>query len=330
MIITRTPIRISFLGGGTDYPDYFLQHGGQTLGVAIDKYSYVTVNQLADLFDYSIHVSYSRSERVSSLDEIVHPSVRECLRKTEIYGGVEIHYMGDLPARTGLGSSSSFTVGLLHALHAFKGSFVANGALAAEAVHVEQNMIKERVGVQDQYTCAHGGLLKLKFNQENVVKVHPLPLTKNRMDQLNGHLMLFYTRIRRHAHEILDEQLKKTVNGKITEDLSYLNDLVDQGLDILVNNHPISQFGELLDNAWEIKKRLSGKITNSEIDQYYSTARKAGAIGGKLLGAGGGGFLLLFVSPDKQDAVSSALKGLSSVSFSFDHSGSTLFFYQPC
>ena len=329
MIITRTPLRISFLGGGTDYPDYFRQHGGQTLGVAIDKYTYITVNRLADLFDYSIRVGYSRTELAKSVDQIEHPAVRECLRFLNLDGGLEINVVADLPARTGLGSSSSFTVGLLHALHALKGELACNGQLAAEAVYVEQEMIKERVGVQDQYTCAHGGLVHLRFSRDGSIRVSPLPLRAERLAELQAHLMLFYTGIRRHAHEVLDEQLERTKRGAISEDLSYLSDLVDQGLEVLTNEQPIACFGELLHTAWMTKRRLSSKISNAKIDEWYNRAREAGAIGGKLLGAGGGGFLLLSVEPENQAAVKRALTDLRCVPSAFEHNGSSLLFYQP-
>jgi D-glycero-alpha-D-manno-heptose-7-phosphate kinase len=268
MIITRTPLRVSFLGGGTDYPEYFRYHGGQTLGAAIDKYSYIAVNRLADLFDYSIRVSYSRTELVKSVDEIEHPSVRECLRFINLDGGIEINYVGDLPARTGLGSSSSFTVGLLHALHAFKGELVSNGQLAAEAVYVEQEMIKERVGVQDQYTCAHGGLLHLQFAPDGSVKVSPIPLRAERRAELQAHLMLFYTGIRRHAHEVLEEQLERTRQDTVSEDLNHLSDLVDQGLEVLTSEQPIAYFGVGAgrQSKWRIRPKAATNTAKPSIN----------------------------------------------------------------
>ena len=329
MVITKTPIRVTFFGGGTDYPDYFRLHGGQTLGAAIDKYSYVTVNRLADLFDYSIRVSYSHTELAHGVDEIEHPAVRECLRFTNLTGGVEIHYMGDLPARTGLGTSSSFTVGLLHALYAFKGKLATPAQLAAEAVYVEQEMIRERVGVQDQYTCAHGGLVHLRCNRDGSVHVSPVPLAAGRLAELESHLMLFYTGLRRHAHQVLDEQIERTRQGAITGDLGYLSDLVDQGLGVLTGSGPLTGFGELLHEAWMTKRRLSSKISNPQIDEWYERARKAGAVGGKLLGAGGGGFLLLFARPERRADVAKALPEMREVPFSFDQTGSTLLFYRP-
>lgn len=329
MITTKTPVRVSFLGGGTDYPDYFHQHGGQTLGAAINKYTYITVSRLANLFDYSIRVSYSRTELVKSVDQIEHPAVRECLRFLNVDGYIEINVVSDLPAHTGLGSSSSFTVGLLHALHASKGQVVGLGQLAAEAVYVEQEMIQERVGVQDQYTCAHGGLVHLQFGRDGNIRVSPIPLRVERLAELQAHLMLFYTGIRRYAHEVLDEQLERTKQGTILEELGYLGNLVDQGLEVLTNEHPITCLGELLHTAWMTKRRLSSKISNPLIDEHYDRARQAGAVGGKLLGAGGGGFLLLLVEPENQAAVKQALADLQCIPFAFDYNGSRLLFYQP-
>lgn len=322
-------MRVSFLGGGTDYPDHFLRHGGQTLATAIDKCSYVTVNNLARLFDYSIKVSYARTELAGSVDQVEHPAVRECLRFMRLDGGIEVSYMGDLPARTGLGSSSSFTVGLLCALHAFKGELASAQQLAAEAVYVEQEMIKERVGVQDQYTCAYGGLVHLEFGRAGDVRVSPVPLHRRRIGELQSRLMLIYTGIRRHAHAVLDEQLERTENGTITGELCYLSDLVDQGLEVLTGDGPIAAFGELLHSAWMAKQRLSSKITSPQISRWYERARQAGAVGGKLLGAGGGGFLLLFVEPDRQRDVRWALNELRPVPFSFDFGGSKLLYYHP-
>ncbi len=329
MIVTRTPVRVSFLGGGTDYPDYFRRWGGQTLGVAIDRYSYITVNRLAGLFDYRIRVSYSKMELACSVDEIQHPAVRECLRFLGIDGDIEIHYMGDLPARSGLGSSSSFTVALLHALHAYNGDMASQEQLAAEACHVEQEMIRERVGVQDQYTCALGGLVHLKMAADGRIAAGRLPLTSERLAALGAHLMLLYTGIRRDAHEVLGEQLERTRSGAITRDLSELAALVDEGVAALSGTGRLERFGELLDAAWRIKRGLSSRISSDVIDDCYARARKAGATGGKLLGAGGGGFLLLFAPPERQPAIAAALGELHRVGFGFDHEGSRILFYQP-
>jgi D-glycero-alpha-D-manno-heptose-7-phosphate kinase len=317
------------LGGGTDYPEYFLEHGGQTLGAAIDKYSYVVVNSLAGLFDYKIRVSYSRTELVNEVSQIEHPAVRGCMQFLRMEGNLDVHYVGDLPARTGLGSSSSFTVGFLHALRAMKGELISAEQLAGDAVYVEQQLLGERVGVQDQYTCACGGLLHLLFSRDGSVTALPLPISRQRLSDLESHMMLFYTGISRHAHQVLDEQIDRTRAGTVSRELGFLSDLVDQGIDVLMNGHPIAVFGELLNTAWDIKRRLSSKISNPRIDGWYERARSAGAVGGKLLGAGGGGFLLLIAHPLDQASVEVALHDLPRISFSLDHTGSALVFYRP-
>ncbi len=326
MIITKTPVRISFLGGGTDYPEYFEKHEGSVLVTTIDKYSYLSVKPLNDFFDYNIRISYTKTELVNNVEEIAHPSVRECLKFLKIYKGIEINYVGDLPARTGLGSSSSFTVGLLHALHAFKGEMVSKQQLAEEAVIIEREMIKERIGLQDQYASAFGGLLLLKFFGRNQVDVCPIAICPERRKMFNERLMLFYTGISRTAHEILKEQIEKTEDNH--SKLIALNALVERGIKILCNNDKnLSEFGELLDEGWRIKKQLSVKISNEEIDRNYNLAKKVGAVGGKLLGAGGGGFLLLYVEQDKKNKVRRALSNLKEVEFRFENEGSRIIFY---
>jgi D-glycero-alpha-D-manno-heptose-7-phosphate kinase len=330
MFITRTPLRISFFGGGTDYPDYFRKCGGQTLGVGINRYSVVIVNRLADIFDHRIRVGYSKTELVRDFEEIQHPAVRECLRFLNLDGGLEIDYVGDLPARTGLGSSSSFTVGLLHALYAFKGELVGRSRLAEEAVHVEQQMIGERVGVQDQHICAHGGLVRVCCPVEGPVRAEPVPLSAAREHELESHMMLMYTGIQRHAHQVVEEQLERTRNGDLERELGGLRALVDQGLEVLATPaRPVTEFGALLHDGWQLKRKLSRSVSTERIDGWYSGARAAGAIGGKLLGAGGGGFLLLFAPPEAQQQVERALPDLRRVPFAFDRTGSSLVFYNP-
>ncbi|MDD5556375.1 MAG: hypothetical protein PHN82_03890 [bacterium] len=329
MIISRTPVRVSFLGGGTDYPEYTRRGTGMTLCTSIDKYSYITVSRLSSFFDYRIRVNYSRTELVKAVDEILHPSVRECLRYMGIDGGVEIHYVGDLPARTGLGSSSSFTVGLLHALYAYKGQMVDKRRLAEEAVHVEREMIGERVGLQDQYVCAFGGLLHLTFSDALSVDVRHVILPEGRLEALQERLLLFYTGIQRNAHDILEEQMERTARGDLAGDLDRLGALVPRGVEILSRGDDLAAFGELLHENWLIKKRLSGAVSTTKIDEYYEAARKAGATGGKLCGAGGGGFILLYAEPYNRDKVRRALRGLLEVRFSLEHEGSTVIFYRP-
>jgi len=324
MVIARTPMRISFLGGGTDYPDYYRRNGGMTLATSIDKYTFITVKKLPWYFDHKIKVHYSSLERCDTLDELKHTSVRECLRHMDITKEIEIHYAGDLPARTGMGSSSSFTVCLLHALHALQGKFVSNVELARLAVHLEQNVMHERVGSQDQYSAALGGLRLLKFNQDDSIEHHPIVMAPGRMDILQSQLMLFYTGLTRTAHEVIDEQLQKTKNGSLDTDLQKLGDLVPQAVQILCSDQSLDTFGELLHEGWVLKRGLSSQIASDQIGAWYETARKAGAIGGKLLGAGGGGCLLFFVPTEKQDAVRKALPDLCEIPFRFDQVGSTI------
>lgn len=329
MIITQTPLRVSFLGGGTDYPEYFRQHGGATLGTAIDKYTYVIVNPLTEFFDYRLRVSYSKTELCREIDEIKHPAVREALRFMGISHGVEISVVSDLPARTGLGSSSSFTVGLLHALHAFKGEVVSSPQLAAEAIHVERELIGERVGLQDQYTCACGGLLHLSFQGNDEIHASLVVVPPPRRKTLQENLLLFYTGLQRSAHEVLQQQMERTQTGVNDADLGRLCELVEHGLAILGSARPLAHFGQLLHEAWGIKRNLSQAVSNEFIDGAYERARLAGAIGGKLLGAGGGGFLLLYVEPAEHRAVRQALSDMREVIFQFETRGSRLIHYQP-
>jgi D-glycero-alpha-D-manno-heptose-7-phosphate kinase len=321
VIVTRTPVRVSFLGGGTDYPEHFLKQGGQTLGITIDKYSYVSVKRMAPLFDYSIRVGYSKTELVNDREEIEHPSVRECLRFLDLHGPLEIHYIGDLPARTGLGSSSSFTVGLLSALHALKGEAPSQLQLAEEAVHVEREMIRENVGLQDQYTCALGGLLHLRFGMDGRVEPKAVDIPRARLGELSDNLLLLYTGIVRHAHEVLDEQMENTRRGSVNEDLNVLHALVDRGLALIQSDEPLVRFAELLDEAWQTKRRLSSRISNAAIDSLYLRARQNGARGGKLLGAGGGGFLLLYVEKAEKENLLRSLPDVPEIPFRFEATG---------
>lgn len=329
MIITKTPLRMSFLGGGTDYPEHFLKYGGQTLAAAMNKYTYITVKYLPELFDYNIRVSYSRVELKKQLDEIEHPSARECLRYMGISSGVEVSMVSDLPARTGVGSSSSFTVGFLHALHSFQGRFVPKRRLAEEAVYVEQQMIREQVGVQDQYTCALGGLAHIQCETDGTIKVAPVTMRRERREELGRRLLLFYTGLQRNSADVLREQMDRTTKGELTADLRSISGLVDQGLAVLYGEYPLSNFGELLHTAWMTKRSLSSQVTTEGIDRYYQLARKAGAIGGKLMGAGAGGFLLLYVEPEYQSDVRAALGMLHEVKVGFDYEGTSVTFCLP-
>jgi D-glycero-alpha-D-manno-heptose-7-phosphate kinase len=329
MIITRTPVRISFFGGGTDYPAYFRHHGGQTLATTIDKYVYVTVHHLSEHFDHTVQVHYSRVETAKSLDEIQIANVREALRLLGLTGAVEIHLVSDLPARTGLGSSSASTVGLLKALHGHCGRIISSGELARQAIKVEQEMVGERVGCQDQYLSAYGGFLNLEFRPEGEVRVQPLPLGNDRLEELNRSLLMFYTGLQRTAHEILSDQVQRTQDGLLDRQLAAMREQVSKAVDILTSGCSLHRFGELLHEGWELKRSLSPKITTDSVDQIYDCARKAGAIGGKLLGAGGGGFVLLFAEPERQPQIREALASVKEVKFNFEPQGSDVIYYHP-
>lgn len=327
MVISRTPFRISFFGGGTDYPVWYKENGGAVLATTIDKYCYLTCRYLPPFFEHKSRIVYSKTEHVKDIDEIQHPSVRETLRFLNIKKGVEIHHDGDLPARTGLGSSSSFTVGLLHALYALKGIMPSKRQLALETIHIEQKLIKENVGSQDQTLAAFGGFNRVDFSGENNIQIRPITLTHHRLELLQEHLMLFFTGFSRTASEIAGEQIKKTPQKK--EELSAMYQMVDEAINILSGNHDISEFGKLLHETWQLKRSLTDKISTPQIDDIYATALSAGAIGGKLLGAGGGGFMLFFVEPELQLKVKAELKHLLYVPFRFENSGSQIIFYEP-
>jgi len=326
MIISRTPFRVSFFGGGTDYNGWFHDHNGAVLATTIDKYCYITCRYLPPFFEHKSRIIYSKMEHVHGIEDIDHPSVREVLRFLKINEGIEIHHDGDLPARTGLGSSSSFTVGLLNSLYALKGQMVTKERLAREAIHVEQDMIKENVGCQDQTLAAYGGFNLIEFGGTNHLRVQPLTITPDKMNHLQDHLMLFFTGFSRTASSIAKSQIENIPQKKA--ELARMHEMVYEAVEVL-NGFNISKFGQLLDESWKLKRTLSDKISSSYIDSLYATAINAGAIGGKLLGAGGGGFVLFFVEPSKKDKVRQALKDLLEVPFKFENLGSQIIFYQP-
>ncbi|BCL35889.1 hypothetical protein [Nostoc sp. MS1] len=293
MLISRAPVRISFFGGGTDYPEYFLQHGGAVLATAIDKYSYVTASTfLSRLFDYSIRVSYRKVELVKNVDEIEHSVYRECLKFCGLDKDIELHNVADLPAFTGLGSSSAFTVSLLHALHSFKGEFLKPIELAYEAIYVERHLVKDKVGCQDQVLAAIGGFNLVEFRGEDDIVVNRVPISQQRLQEFEQHIFIVFTGIRRKACDVVAQQLQKVSDN--TAILKEMRHMVDEGWDILTSNIPLSEFGALLHRAWLAKRSLDGGISNSEIDKIYQMGIEAGAWGGKLLGAGAGGFMLFF------------------------------------
>ncbi len=327
MIISRTPFRISFFGGGTDYPVWYRQHGGAVLAATIDKYCYLSCRYLPPFFEHRIRIVYSRIENCQTVDEITHPSVREVLRHTGIERGVEIHHDGDLPARSGMGSSSAFTVGLLHALYALKGHMPSKRQLALESIHIEQDLLKETVGSQDQVLAAYGGLNHIAFLPNGEVAVRPITVTVERIRELDSHLMLFYTGIKRTASDVAESYVSEIDSRK--RQLRILKDMVEEGVSIIGGDHDITAFGELLHEAWQTKRSLSAKVSNSEVDDIYKLALSAGAVGGKLTGAGGGGFMLLFVPPERQGKVKETLNKLIHVPFQFEFSGSQIIFFDP-
>jgi D-glycero-alpha-D-manno-heptose-7-phosphate kinase len=327
MIISRSPYRVSFFGGGTDYPGWYRLHGGVVLGASIDKYCYITCRYLPPFFEHRIRVVYSKIENCRSIDEIAHPAVREALRFMKVDRGIEIHHDGDLPARSGMGSSSAFIVALLHALHALDGRMIGKHQLAGEAITLEQEHLKENVGSQDQVLSAHGGLNLVRFLTSGEVTVHPVTVSPARVAELGDHLMLFYTGIKRTSSDVA----KAYVNGldERKRQLRIMADLAEEGLSVLIGGRDITAFGDLLHEAWTVKRSLGSAISNSHVDGIYQRARENGAVGGKLLGAGGGGFMLLFAPPDRHARIREALGNLIHVPFSFESSGSQIIFFDP-
>lgn len=328
MVITRTPFRVSFFGGGTDYPSWFQEYGGSVLSTTIDKYCYISVRHLPQFFDHKHRIVYSRIENVNLIEEIQHPSVRAVLQWQKIKDGLEIHHDGDLPARSGLGSSSSFTVGLINCLRALNGKKSSKMQLASDAIHVEQNLICENVGSQDQIAAAYGGFNRIDFHVDGRFTVEPIISKKWRMESLHKHLMLCFTGFSRIASEIAKSKIDNLKSKAI--ELKQIQLMVDAGIEILQDvNRPIDDFGLLLHEAWQLKRGLSDCVSTNEIDNIYNIAIKAGAIGGKILGAGGGGFLLLFAKPEKQEEIKRALPNLIYVPFEFESSGSRVVLYEP-
>lgn len=333
MIITRTPFRISFVGGGTDFPSFFTEHGGCTLLTTIDKYCYVLVHPCNPCFKYNFKASYAITETVMEISELQHPIIRETLRYLNIDQGIEINYVSDLPGRAGLGTSSSFTVGLLNALHCMKNEKTTRLQLADEAIHVERELVGDPGGHQDQYAAAVGGLIRLDFTAKGVQET-PVHISSDRVRQFNDYVMLFYlglersankTRVR-SANKILERQEKRK-----EANLPYLlrmKTLVDEAQGILESDEDFSEFGRVLHEAWSLKKQLSEHISNPMINDAYDAALEAGALGGKLLGAGGGGFLMLIAGPDIHAKISERLSKLRQVAFSFESAGSSVILQQ--
>jgi len=324
MIITRTPFRISFVGGGTDLPDFYQGEPGAVVSMAINKYMYVVVNKR---FTDAIRVSYySKTEIVDTVDEIRHPIVREALKLVGITKGIEIASLADVHAGAGLGSSGSFTVGLLNALHAYKGILKSAEELAREACHIEMDVLREPVGKQDQYIAAYGGFRYIQFNPDETVSTEPIIWSKENREELIQNLFLLYTGDAREASSILKEQKENTKQSDKMNSLKKLRDMAIELKELLNNNASPNVFGEFLHKGWMLKKQLASSISNNKIDEYYEKALSAGALGGKISGAGGGGFLLLYCRKERQAQVKEALNHLRELAFSFEPEGSKIIY----
>lgn len=328
MIISRTPFRISLFGGGTDYPTWFREHGGAVLGTAIDKYCYISLRELPPFFDHKHKIVYSRVETVNEIAEIQHPSVRATLGEFEVEQGLEIHHDADLPARSGLGSSSSFTVGLINSLRAYAGLMSSADYLAKESIRIEQDVIGENVGSQDQVWAAYGGTNVITFQQDGGFTVQPVIMHPSRQAELQAHLMLFFTGFSRIASEIAGKKIQNLLARE--RQLKAMRGLVDTALGIFQGEgKPVTEIGRMLHEGWMMKRELADAVSTSAIDEIYDAARAEGAIGGKLLGAGGGGFMVIFAEPGRQPAIRAKLDGLVEVKFKIGSPGSRIVVYEP-
>jgi D-glycero-alpha-D-manno-heptose-7-phosphate kinase len=327
VIICRTPLRVSFFGGGTDYPAWYREHGGGVLATTINKYCYLTCRYLPPFFEHRIRLVYRRIELCKTVEEIRHPAVRAALQFLDEDRGIELHHDGDLPARSGMGSSSAFVVGLLHVLHTLRGEPVIKERLAEESIYLEQEVLRETVGSQDQVLATHGGFNHVRFLAGGEIRVTPMKLPAGRLRELQAHLMLFYTGIPRTASDVARSYAEDLAAR--SRQLRAMQEFLDEAVALLRSGKDIEAFGDLLHEAWQVKRSLSGKVSSPAVDELYDKARAAGTIGGKLTGAGGGGFLLLFVPPDRQAVVRAALEPLLWVPFQFEPAGSQILFAQP-
>ncbi len=328
MIISRTPYRISLFGGGTDYPEWYQEHGGAVIGTTINKYCYVSIRMLPPFFEHKHRIAYSKVEAVKEISEIEHPAVRAILQESDLNCGVEIHYDGDLPARSGLGSSSSFTVGLLNAINAFHGKRISSHCLAKEAIHIEQNVIGEAVGSQDQTWAAYGGTNRIDFRVDGGFSVSPLIMSASRKNDLESHLMLFFTGFSRYA-DVLAKKQKENFDAR-KKQLLTLRSLVDDAEKIICNpDGDLKDLGLMLAEGWKNKKELHQDISTSAIDEIYDAGIKAGAWGGKLLGAGGGGFIAFLAPPECHHKIREALCNLIYVKGKIGSPGSEIIVYEP-
>lgn len=328
MIISRTPFRISLFGGGTDYPEWYRHHGGAVIGTTINKYCYLSLRRLPPFFEHRHRIVYSKVECVKALEEIEHPSVRAVFASHGVDMGLELHHDGDLPARSGLGSSSSFTIGLINALRAYGGKMSSPGFLAREAIRIEQEIIGEAVGSQDQIWAAFGGTNVITINPDDSFVVQPVIMSKERREAFQSHLMLFFTGISRIASVIASEKIANLLHRRT--ELQAMRAMVDEAANILANpKQSLTEIGRLLHENWMIKRQLADNVSTPFINDIYQAACDAGALGGKVLGAGGGGFILLFAEPERQAAIRERLKDLISVDVTIGSPGSKIVIYEP-
>lgn len=325
MIISRTPFRISFFGGGTDFPEWYNENGGCVISTSINKYCYITIRNLPPFFKYKFKIRYYKSEEVNSISKIKHPVVRAVLEKYDMNGGLEINHNADLPAMSGLGSSSAFTVGLTNGINAIKNIYISKSDLAKEAIHIEQNILKENVGSQDQVATSFGGLNKISF-QKNSLRVNPVIISKKKRELFQNNLLLFFTGYSRNSSDIT----KFHINAirQRSKELNYMKEICEDALTYLQSQSNDNTLGKLLNEQWNIKKSLTKKVSNNKIDQMYETALKNGALGGKILGAGGGGFMLLYAKKKYHKRIKNSLNNKLFVPFEFENTGSQIIYYQ--
>jgi D-glycero-alpha-D-manno-heptose-7-phosphate kinase len=325
VIISKTPFRMSFFGGGTDFPDFYKEYGGAVISSTFDKYCYVNVRHLPHFFDYSTELAYSIIERVLNVDEIKHPAIREAMKMLDMHE-IRLTYEADLPARSGLGTSSSFAVGMLNAFYALKGKYADKRKLADEAIYLERTLCNENGGVQDQIAAAFGGFNRINFNAEGYT-VDPIIISPGRKRELNESLMLYFTGFSRFSSEI-QADTQAALNNKKSQ-LQEMLELLDEAENILTSKRDLNEFGRLLDHTWKLKRGITDMVSTDSIDALYAKAIKAGATGGKLLGAGGGGFLLFYVEKEKRDRVRKAMENLLYVPFEFENAGAQIIYYTP-
>ena len=327
MIITKTPFRMSFFGGGTDIAAFFKEYGGAVLSTTFDKYCYVIVRHLPRFFEYSTELSYSKIERVTCVDDILHPAIRNAMKMLDMYE-IRLTYEADLPARSGLGTSSSFAVGMLNAFHCLKGKYAGKKQLADEAIYLERDLCKEEGGWQDQIAAAFGGMNRIEFNKDGTYDVRPIIIHPDRKRQLNDNLLMFFTGFTRFSSEI--QKTNQQGYFEKVKQLKQMYELVDAAETLLEDDHSnLDEFGTLLDVTWRLKRQTGKAITTNSIDLLYEKGMEAGALGGKLLGAGGGGFLIFYVRPEKKKAVMEAMKELLYIPFRFEENGTQVIHYSP-